>query len=164
MGAVDSSRVREVLNYEPETGLFTWRVSNSNRRLAGSAAGRVAKGYVGICIDGRLYQAHRLAWLYVHGEWPPSALDHVNGVPNDNRISNLRLADASQNGLNRGAQSNNKSGFKGVSWSRVAKKWMAEIVVRGRHYHLGYHDDPARAAAAYREAVDRLTDGFGRAA
>jgi hypothetical protein len=149
-------RLRELLEYAPETGEFIWKVSHP-RAAAGAVAGAEDHyGYVVIRLDGRLYKAHRLAWLYVYGVWPDKNIDHVNRVKNDNRMVNLRLADQSVNMHNVGARVSSKSGVAGVTWRGDRKKWNARIKVGYKNFNLGLFNDMAAAIAARREAEIRL--------
>lgn len=97
---INQKRLKEVLDYDPATGVFTWRVELNARGKVGDPAGCNSWGYRVIRIDGRLYGAHRLVWLYVHGRWPDAMIDHVNGDRSDNRIENLREANSVQNAHN----------------------------------------------------------------
>lgn len=159
-----ASTVRQLLDYDPETGVFRWRV-----RRNGVAAGDVAgcldqrRGYILIRAGGRLYKAHRLAWFYVHGEWPAVEIDHINCVRDDNRIANLRLATGTQNQANKRLQSNNTSGVKGAFWDRRRGVWHARIRVQGRLKYLGTFRDKADAAEAYRNAAAIHFREFARA-
>lgn len=156
--AVTGERLRELLHYDPETGVFTWRVGGRRARL-GEAAGCVETcGYLRITIDGRQYYAHRLAWLYVTGAWPADQLDHRDGDRTNNRFDNLREATHAENGQNRTTQKNNTSGFAGVHWHLGDRRWHARIRVGGRRVHLGSFDTPEEAHAAYIEAKARLHD------
>lgn len=153
---ITQNRLRELLQYAPETGEFMWRVSHP-RAKAGAIAGATDHyGYVVIRLDGHLYKAHRLAWLYVHGVWPPKNIDHINRVKNDNRMENLRLADQSINMHNVGVRVNSKSGVAGVTWRADRKKWNARIKVGYKNFNLGLFDDVAAAVAARRAAEVRL--------
>ncbi|MGJ4857061.1 HNH endonuclease signature motif containing protein [Labrys sp. La1] len=118
--------------------------------------------YERIQIDGKAYRAHRLAWLYMHGEWPAEEVDHINGDKFDNRIANLRACSKSQNQANCGTGRNNTSGFKGVSWHKGRGMWVARIQVEGRPRSLGYHADKKVAAAAYDRAAKELFGAFAR--
>lgn len=149
---VTADKLRTLLNYNPETGKFTWLIKPSIGTAIGATAGSLTrKGYIHISIggQGKQYCAHRLAWLYVTGKWPKDQIDHINGVRHDNRFSNLREASSALNGQNRhGAQSNNKSGMLGVSQVR-AGKYRATIRINQKKVHLGYFTTPQKAHAAY---------------
>lgn len=85
MKELSAERLREILSYEPTTGLFTWKISTGNATVATTSGTRMKTGYIRIGIAGKCYPAHRLAWLYAHGSWPVMSLDHINGVKDDNR-------------------------------------------------------------------------------
>lgn len=121
-------------------------------------------GYRVICMGGRQYYAHRLAWLYMTGEWPIAEVDHINTKRGDDRFANLREATHAQNSRNRSTPCTNTSGVKGVSWHAGAGKWCAFIKVNSRSINLGYFTDIPDAAAAYAAASERLHGEFGRAA
>lgn len=149
-------RLKHLLHYNPDTGVFTWLSKPSRRINSGSIAGRIKpkKGYVEIGISGRIYLAHRLAWLYIYGTWPKEQVDHINGIRNDNRIKNLRLATTSQNQWNKKMQKNNTSGIKGVSWDNQRGKWIAQCWLFGKHHKIGRFssiDDADRAIRQFRE-------------
>lgn len=152
--------VRELLHYDPETGVFRWRKKHARCIRAGDIAGcldRFGAGYWRIRIDGKGYSGHRLAWLYVHGKWPEQVIDHINGDRADNRIANLREATHRQNQQNRTrVQRNNTSGVRGVTWDKVTKRWRAYIENMGHTICLGRYDDKERAAKARRDAELRL--------
>jgi len=150
MNKPTAERVRELLNYDPLSGLFTWRVDRKNQVRVGGIAGSVnSKGYVTIWIDGNQCQAHRLAVLWMTGEYPPSDTDHVNMVKTDNRWCNLRLASRSQNMANKKNRADNTSGAKGVSFKKQLGKWCARVMFNGSRYHLGYYNTVEEASAAY---------------
>jgi hypothetical protein len=130
---ITHDRLREVLDYDPETGIFTWRVSRGKAK-AGNQAGRVNQttGYIEIGLDGVLVGAHILAWLYVHGEWPPSLIDHRNRIRTDNRLSNLRFATYSLNRFNAKINANNTSGQTGVIWHSKSKCWISVTYESGK--------------------------------
>lgn len=149
------------LDYAPETGVFRWRIRSGPRGNPGSVAGNwKASGYVEIRLRGKIYKAHRLAWLCAYGAWPDLPVDHINQNKSDNRIANLRLATVGQNCCNKGARRDSKSGVKGVCWYKKLGRWVAQIEHRGEPYHLGYFHSIDEAAAAYAEAAKRLHGEF----
>jgi hypothetical protein len=158
---ISAERLRELLAYDPETGVFTWRVGNRRNVVPGQRAGCPdTGGYLLIRVAGRLVAAHRLAWLYVHGEWPSEQVDHINSVKTDNRICNLRLATRAQNMRNMGLRRSNTSGFKGA-WKH-GKRWKSVIMVDRRRIHLGCFDTPEEAHAAYCDAAEKYHGVFAR--
>jgi hypothetical protein len=163
MAAADltAQRLRELLDYNPDTGTFTWRVDRHVRAKAGDQAGGldISLGYWKIGIDGKGYRGHRLAWLHVHGEWPKWQIDHINGVRSDNRIVNLRDVPPLLNKQNRVGPSKAASGFRGVSKMTGCRGWRAEIKVKYKGIHLGIFDTPEEAHAAYLDAKRKLHDG-----
>lgn len=163
-GRLTRDRLLEVLNYDPMSGVFRWKVRNSNRVKIGDVAGVIAEGYVKINIDGVRYPAHRLAWLYVFGAWPDGRLDHRDLDRSNNRIDNLRIATQSQNSANRAMQANNKSGFKGVSWSTKRQKWAVYLKKEGKGRFLGYFDDPEDGHLVWLKAAEEAHGEFLRAA
>ena len=149
-------RLKKVLNYDPETGIFTWRKRLSPSVRVGAVAGRVSnKGYIQIGIDLKRITAHRLAWLYVHGQFPPNFIDHINHKKTDNRISNLRLVTNSINAKNLPRRKDNTSGFTGVYWLASSGKWMSLIDADGRRVYLGIFKKIEDAANARKEAEEK---------
>lgn len=147
---LSAARLRELLSYDPETGVFTWRVSRkSGTAVAGAVAGTISdRGYVCIKIFGRKYRAHRLAWLHVHGLWPEYDVDHRNRVRHDNRIANLRAVTKAVNQQNRSdAHRNNKVGVLGVQRRRA--RYVARIQVGGDKKYLGSFKTIEAAQGAY---------------
>ena len=157
-------RVFELLDYNPETGNFTWKINRRGRRQQGMAAGCVnTNGYVRISIDYRLYNAQRLAWLFTTGKWPTKLIDHIDGNPANNCAANLRECDYIQNGANRKISSANTSGYKGVSKIKSTGKWGAWIKVAGKSKNLGANfNTPEEAHEAYKKASDQMHGKFGR--
>lgn len=148
-------RVRELFEYQPETGWLTWKVSPSRNTKTGSRAGCVhPTGYRSIRIDGMLHREHRLIWLLSYGKDPGKLqVDHINGEKADNRIANLRLATNAENRQNQTRlRSSNTSGVAGVCWNKWAQKWRARIHLSGHFKHLGYFDSLEDAATARRAA------------
>lgn len=150
------ARLKELLHYDPETGVFTWRL-NRAPCLAGDVAGCVNKksGYRFVTIDRKIYLAHRLAWLYVHGVLPPK-LDHKNRCRDDNGIENLRAATAAENCQNMKMPGHNTSGLQGAFWHKSKKKWVSFISVSNKKHYVGTFADKHAAHAAYVAAKSRL--------
>ena len=152
-----AERLREVLSYDPLTGVFLWKVSTSRRVSVGSVAGYTDQdGYLRIRIDRVGYRAHRLAWLYMHGEWPADQIDHRNRSRMDNRIENLREATNGENSQNREPKRAKPSGLIGVNWHARDKRWIAQIMVDGRSIHLGSFTELEKAAQARADAKAKL--------
>lgn len=139
---ITQAEIKKLLNYDPETGVFTWRVRRPSINV-GDIAGCINKetGYALICTNRKRYMAHRLAWLYVHGYLPEHELDHINRIRTDNRILNLREVSRMCNIRNTGNFCNNKSGVKGVYWNERCGKWQVQITVNLNRKHLGYYND-----------------------
>lgn len=144
-------RLKELFSYDPGSGDFT-RIMVTNRWKKGSKAGGLGgRGYISIEISGKTYKAHRLAWLYMTGNWPDE-IDHINHNKADNRIINLRSATRSENCKNRTINKNNKCGVMGVDWRESANKWRSRINVNGKDVFLGYFDKMSDAVIARKEA------------
>lgn len=160
-------RVKQCLHYNAETGSFIWLVANSSHPAAGSIAGGLTStGYWRIALDGRRYKAHRLAWLYMIGEWPRAQIDHINGDRLDNRWINLREASQIQNSANMRTRDSNLIGIKGVSLYRGIRgdKYRAHIFIRGKTIYLGSFDSAHEAATVYVRAAEAEWGQYARAA
>ena len=158
-------RLKELLSYDPETGVFIRKIAASNRVHVGAIAGTISGGgYVYICVDGHSYRAHRLAWLYTYGTFPPDKLDHEDRNRSNNCISNLRPATQKQNCENKGHSVNNTSGFRGVSWHKATSKWSAQIKHNYNRIHLGLFDTAEDASAAYEAAANELFTHYKKVA
>lgn len=162
-----AARLRELLSYDPETGEFRWRkgYSSRSRITAGSVAGSPdTKGYIIITIGCLRYKAHRLAWLYMEGQWPKGNLDHINHEPSDNRRNNLREATYSGNRVNACVNSNNTSGFNNVFFNGRCpiRPWQARIQINGKLRYLGNFDTAAKAYATYCLAARRHFGEYAR--
>ena len=130
-------RLKEVLNFDLETGIFNWKQKRGSKPVGSIAGAPQNKGYIQIMIDNRNYLAHRLAWFYVYGEWPKNQIDHINRIKTDNSIKNLRDVDGSTNLHNVGTRSHNTSGVNGVYWSNRSKKWICTIEINTKKHWLG---------------------------
>lgn len=148
---ITQEHLKSLYHYDPDTGLFT-SIKERRNWKKGRVAGTVNE-YIIIRIDEVGYRAHRLAWLYMTGEFPEAQIDHINGDKLDNRFSNLRPCNTSENSQNiLKPRADCKSGYKGVAWRQRNKKFHATIRVKGRGIHLGYFDTAEDAHKAYLEA------------
>jgi hypothetical protein len=144
-------RLREVLEYSPESGEIRNRVSRA-RALKGAVAGnKNADGYLCLMVDGKMLKAHRVAWCLMTGEWPTKHIDHIDGDKRNNSWLNLRQADAAQNAQNIAAASDRRDGLVGVSRA-TSGGWRARIKLNYVEKHLGVFDSEQEAHAAYLEA------------
>jgi hypothetical protein len=157
-----ADRLRELLTYHHNTGVFVWIQRDKKRRpRARASAGWIdRKGYILIEIDRTVYRAHALAWFYVYGVWPTGQLDHKNMDQSDNRIENLRECNTQQNCSGRALRKDNVTGFKGVS--PLGNKWRARIRVNYKGIDLGIFDDVRDAAEAYDAAAVKYFGEFAR--
>ena len=151
------SELKSKLVYDSTTGNFTWLIGKYKNCIAGCVSGTLPDaGYILININNKAYPAHRLAWLYVYGQFPKKHIDHINKVRTDNRIDNLREADDALNSKNQSLYKNNSSGYHGVT--AHGKRWRARINVNGKKVHIGVYDTIEEAAKARREV--ELSLGF----
>lgn len=162
-GVITHQRLLELLSYDPDEGIFRWK----QRRNQLSPIGKIADrnewfGRKTIYVDGRIYKSHRLAWFYVNGKWPECYIDHINNNAGDNRIANLREATPLQNSQNARRPSHNKSGYKGVFFSAVDRKWFARIRVNKRTKHIGSYPTAEGAYEAYCNAAKQFHREFAR--
>ena len=157
---VTLARLRELLQYDPETGEFRWRVKRKKVNPGDIAGTAVGKRYHMISIDNRTYLTHRLAWLYVHERWPTEQIDHINSNPFDNRICNLREASCAENTRHRPGDQNSKSGLKGVCFRARVGKWEANIMSNGVARYLGQFETSDEAQRAYEQAALQLHGAF----
>lgn len=160
-----ANELRSLVTYDPDTGLFVWqeravetsRDAAFNTQFAGRRAGCVNPGgYVYLHLRGSKYLAHRLAWLYMTGEWPPAQIDHLNRNRADNRWTNLRLASHGENSTNTGVRSHSGTGVKGVHFHRASGRYEARIRKDGKRRYLGLFDTPEEAKSAYDLAAAEL--------
>lgn len=161
--------LRRYVRYEPESGKLFWiHVDGERNQWNAQRVGREAfgnmqqHGYKRGGFKGASLFAHRVAWALIHGYWPCHEIDHINGDPSDNRLSNLREASREQNGRNRKISKANTRGFKGVSWHKRDFKWEACIKFNGKTFHLGKFDTAEDAHAAYCDGAKILHEEFAR--
>ena len=154
------NELKQLLHYEPSTGIFTW-LESRGRIKAGTIAGSKQKyGHLAVKIDGKNYHLHRLAWLYVYGKLPDDMIDHINGISNDNRIDNLRDVTNTINQHNqKTAHANSKSGLIGACWNEQNKAWKSQITHQGKVIYLGLYKTAQLAHEAYLTAKRKLHIG-----
>jgi hypothetical protein len=161
-------RLREVIDYNEDTGLLIWKFrpelrKEENTKNCGKAAGtRGPMGYIRVAIDKKIYAAHRLAWLWMTGEWPENEIDHINMIKHDNRWGNLRHVSRSQNQMNVSVRSDSSTGLKGVYYDKSIYRWRPKIMIDGKRYTIGTFDCPAAASFAYQIAADKIHKEFAR--
>lgn len=155
--------VRQLLDYDPDTGLFLWKSRGvpqwDARYVSTPALTFVQHGYHVGTIMRRMFRAHCVAIAHVYGHWPSGPVDHINRDRSDNRISNLRVASVEQNNRNKSTARNNTSGVTGVSYNKALEMWEAYINARGRRVRIGFFTD-ADAAATARKIAEK-THGYG---
>ena len=150
---LDQQTLKDMLTYDPGTGVFTWNIKAGNRSKGSFAGTKMSEGYLCVGVRKTRYYLHRLAWLYVYGTMPDGLIDHINGIRTDNRIENLRDVSVTDNVQNiRVAKKDSKSGVLGVSWAKKSKKWRASIRINGVCKSLGHFDDIEDAKNAYVDA------------
>jgi hypothetical protein len=138
---ITQEELKELLNYNSETGVFTWKVSPARQVFSGDIAGTKRKdGYIQIKVKNELILSHRLAWIYMYG-YLPKYIDHINGQRDDNRIINIREVSNQQNSLNSKISKNNTSGIKGVYWDKSRNKWTVRLSIDGKCKFFKRFDD-----------------------
>lgn len=158
--ALSLGHAQRILRYEPDTGLFFWRVSINSRSPEGSQAGTDRYGYTVITINRFKYRAHRLAWFFSNGIWPQGVIDHINGNRSDNRIKNLRDVTVAVNTQNqKRANRDSKTGVLGASKHQLCNKYSAQITINNKHIYLGLFATPELAHKAYLEAKRKIHKG-----
>ncbi|WP_241575047.1 HNH endonuclease [Rosenbergiella nectarea] len=158
---IDNSELQRLLNYDPETGLFYWKVRMSNRVKAGDLAGVInGSGYRIIAIKGKIHYAHRLAFLWMTGRLPGKFVDHVDGDRSNNIWVNLREASALQNAHNQKLNKSNTSGIKGVHYDKATNKWLATLKVNGKPTYLGVFSEISQAEAVIKQARQNFHGDF----
>ena len=160
MANITQDRVRELLTYDKDTGVLTNRIKRNSRARAGDVAGHLNNvGYLNIWLDGSCYLAHRLAWLYVTGEWP-TMIDHKDRNRSNNAWNNLRSCSGSQNCANKKTMS--RYGYKGVCRTG-ANSWQAQLKSKGRRYVIGGFSTPQEAHEAYMNLAVKVYGEFAGA-
>ena len=140
----------DILDYNPDSGIFTWKTTRSSRAIKGSMAGTLtADGYISININRNIYRAHRLAWLYCFQEWPTNFLDHINGIKHDNSLNNLREVTKAENSYNIKGHKDSTTKVKGVYFNKLNNNYRAQIRYNGKTLSLGSFKTVEEASTAY---------------
>jgi hypothetical protein len=161
--ALSAERLRELVKYDPETGIFTRRIATSNRIKVGDLVGSpMAIGYFEASIGGRRDTLHRFAWLYMTGEWPDGDIDHRDLDESNTRWGNLRCGSHAQNIANQKTRIDTVTGVKGVCLDRRTGRFAAYVTINQRKIHLGMFESKEDAGNAYREAATRHFGEFAR--
>jgi len=152
----DIERLRQLLDYDPVMGYFTWKEFRRWSAKKGDIAGTItSKGYINISIDGVDYKAHRLAWKISYNEDPINQVDHIDRNKTNNKLSNLRIVNNQQNQINTNIQRNNSSGVKGVYFNKKQNKWIARIGFNYKKVNLGSFETIEEAKVTYENAVKK---------
>lgn len=158
---VTQERLTELVKYDPETGLFTRKVKRGPCRSGSVISSKRMDDYLRMCIDYKVYFAHRMAWLYMTGGHV-SMIDHKDGDASNNKWCNLREANPMQNQYNAKLSKRNKSGCKGVRLIKDTGRWTAQIGIDGKRVHLGTFDSRENASKAYISKARSLAGDFVR--
>lgn len=169
--------INEAVKYDPETGLFFWKErplghfssEQSFKRWKTVYSGKIAgsldsDGYIVIRINYEIYFSHRLAWILMTGKWPKSGLDHIDGNPINNKISNLREVNQSQNNCNAKIRRDNSSGLRGVTWDKERNKWQVQLSINKKRVFYARYDSLEDAKISYKKASEKYHGEFARAA
>lgn len=174
MDSIDVDHLRKIAEYNPKTGVVTWRKRGKetfrnggpyaeaiserwNKHRAGNPVGHISPhGYVVTTIEKKTVMVHRMAWAIHFGRHPKGQIDHISGAKNDNRLENLREVSAGENSRNRKKPVTNSSGLMGVHFHKQSAKWHARIMVDGVRRHLGAFEDPKEAHRAYVRAKQKF--------
>lgn len=156
--------LREVLQYDPETGVLTFKENRGSNKVKGKVAGFVRKdGYHFLSLQKKRYLGHRIIWAMMTGDWPENQIDHIDGVRSNNKWANLRAATPSQNNANHSVRIDSKIGLKGVQIHPDTGKWRARINIAGTTKHLGLFNTPEEAHAAFVAAASKVHGAYARA-
>jgi hypothetical protein len=145
-------RLKELLNYDSATGIFTWKIKTVKTNIGEIAGSITHNGYIRIGVDYRDYLAHQLAWLFHYGEFPKITIDHIDRKTSNNKISNLRIITKSENMANANIRIDNKSGHKGVRFNKKDNKWRSKISKEGKEIYLGSFSNIEDAIAVRKKA------------
>lgn len=162
---ISQEELKEVLDYNPDTGVFRWKIYRASNAKVGDVAGCIHKvnGYHEIGYNYQVYKAHRLAWIYAYGSIPEYIqIDHIDGNRANNRISNLRPCSNAENQKNRKIGKDNTSGYKGVSWNTRLGKWVVNVGLNNKRIYLGGYVDKAEAITVHKTFCEEHHGKFYR--
>jgi hypothetical protein len=157
---IEWEKLISLLDYNMDTGIFTWKVNRGSKHIGDTAGGLTSEGYSRLMVDGIEYRAHRLAWFYCFKEWPELEIDHIDGNRSNNRLDNLREATRTENSYNTGIKSTNITGIKGITFYKRTGKYQAKIRIKGKVTHLGYFDSADKAKTAYEQKAKEIQGEF----
>jgi hypothetical protein len=153
MKTLTQERLKELIHYDPDTGVFSWRVDRGHNKTKGMIAGNCnTLGYIDISINDKHYYAHRIAFLYMEGFFPENEVDHINRIRHDNKWRNLKHVSRQCNMRNQSLSKANTSGITGVTWHKGGHKWVSQIMVAQKNKYLGLFKTLKEAAQARWEA------------
>jgi hypothetical protein len=155
----NQEQLKDILDYNHETGIFTWKKKIARKNNIGAIAGTIKDGYIIVRIYGKQYRAHRLAFLYMEGYFPDK-IDHIDTNRANNKWSNLRKATQSQNLYNSPKRSDNTSGIKGVDFKKKLNKWQVRINVNKERFYLGVYSSKEEAEKVARDFREKHPKEF----
>lgn len=153
---ITQERLKELLLYHPETGEFTRKICQRSMGDLSLVGCKNSQGYVQISLDDTAYLGHRLAWLYIYGEFPLLGVDHKDRNKCNNRIDNLREATKQLNSFNSGVSQANSSGYRGVGYHKPSGKFRARIMINYKDIHLGMFITALEASKAYEARLQSI--------
>jgi len=158
----DILKLRERFAYNEQTGLLTFKIAMGPNKKGSVCKHKTTLGYLSVRVDYKAFMVHRIIWALAYGEWPVDQIDHINGIRDDNRLCNLRIATNSQNQCNGKLRNDNSSGVKGVTLDKRDNKWRILIWNKGIHHSRGYFDSVEQAKNVAEELRNSLHGEFAR--
>ena len=153
---LDQDSLKEILHYEPDTGLLTAKTNRRKISIGQAVGTKTPDGYIQVGIQYELYLAHRLIWLYMTGDWPADHIDHINHIRDDNRWANIRSVTQAENNKNLALRSDNSSGVSGIYWAKAANRWIVNMWVNGKNKNLGSFKCKFEALCCRQSAANEL--------
>jgi hypothetical protein len=159
---ITQDELKNLLYYCQETGVFICKKARGRLKVGDISGNKMHDGYMRMIINNKHYSCHRIAWLYVYGNFPKNQIDHINGIKDDNRICNLREATASQNAINKGLTKKNTSKLKGITYIKKSNKWQAQARLNNKSNYLGLFESKEKAYKAYCNFSKKYHGEFAR--